>query len=660
MSTSRTDTPPSATDNWRTISSSASTEDLALLLSGNSKWSEAQLEESLQLYENFMACKDSYVAPLIKDALTHLDHAYRLYGPKSVICSYNGGKDAVVILHLVRAAVAHYYKTKREDSPELSLDRPRVIYFDHKDEFPEILALLRETVRDCDLDMIAFEEGISFGQGLQIIVDNNFVSGTKGPVSPMAFVLGTRSTDPNAAGQGHFAPSSHYMPPFMRVNPVLEWQYGHVWHFLRIFKLPYCELYDAGYTSLGTTKDTKPCPALAVAGSSKSDSVPRFWPAYMLQDWDLERAGRVKKEKKKPSVKASTKPLDCSHSQKSDEMSTITDLGAAERIAGVPPRDPMPMPTVDVSQMSDVSIGDSQGESFGSDRIQRSVGLLVIGDEILKGITLDENIQVAAKALRAQNVPLSRVSVVSDCQEAIVAEIKRLERDVDVVITSGGVGPTHDDVTIKSVAVALDKDMVFHEAMAQLLREKMNKDVENNSGKLTQAQIKMATLPSNAKLRYLSADSDDWPTLQCHNIFILPGVPQFFAKKMESLAVYLSSQLERSMTYKVVLSVDEPSIVPLLNRVVENHPDVCFGSYPFVGQPDFKTVVTLEGRLIQGDARRNSYLVLPKGPLSEQIMTKEDMDCNVKLALDDLINELESHDKGSVLRVDNDDGMLFS
>ena len=152
-----------------------------------------------------------------------------------------------------------------------------------------------------------------------------------------------------------------------------------------------------------------------------------------------------------------------------------------------------------------------------------------------------------------------------------------MERDVDVVITSG-VGPTHDDVTIKSVAVALDRECCFHEAMAQLLREKM----DNSTGKLTQAQIKMATLPSNAKLRYLSADSNDWPTLQCHNIFILPGVPQFFAKKMESLAVYLSSQLERSATFKVVLSADEPSIVPLLNKVVQNHPDVCFGSYPFV------------------------------------------------------------------------------
>jgi ribosomal protein L1 len=76
-----------------------------------------------------------------------------------------------------------------------------------------------------------------------------------------------------------------------------------------------------------------------------------------------------------------------------------------------------------------------------------------------------------------------------------------------------------------------------------------------------------------------------------------------------------------------------------------------------VGQPDFKTVVTLEGRLVEGDTRRNSSLSLDKGTL---IMTKEAMDRNVKVALDDLINELERREKGSILRVDNNDGVLFS
>jgi FAD synthetase len=641
----------SAVENWRTVAKDTSRDEVIDILSVHADWSRDQLQESLDLYSRLVDCKDSYVAPLIQAALVHLDQAYRLYGPRSVMCSYNGGKDAVVILHLVRAALANYYETNKQKPPE----RPRVIYFDHKDEFPEILALLRDTVREYDLDMIAFKEGISFGEGLQILVDNNIVPGTHDQVFPCSFVLGTRRTDPNAGNQGHFAPSSSYMPPFMRVNPVLDWTYGHIWHFLRLFKLPYCVLYDQGYTSLGTTKDTRPCPALAVAGSSDTD-IPRFWPAYMLQDWDLERAGRIKNEVapsklSKPSEKTEFLRSDSQKSLRT-HLSTITDLGAAEKTQGS-----APISTVTIARMSDEGTTDSRGESFASDGMQRSVGLLIIGDEILKGITADVNTQAAAMALRAQNVPLTMVSVVSDCQESIVAEILRLRRDVDVIITSGGVGPTHDDVTVKSVADALDKEMVFHEGMAKLLKEKMNPGDDPDSVRLTQAQIKMSTLPSNAKLRYLSTDKDDWPTLQCHNIFILPGVPQFFAKKIESLAVYLSSQLERSCTYKVVLSVDENAIVPVLNAVVERHPDVCFGSYPFVGQPDFKTVVTLEARLVEGDFRRNSSLSLAKGT---ERLTKEKMDRNVKVALDDLINELEHREKGSILRVDNNVGMLFS
>ena len=640
----------STTANWRTIAKDTTSDEIGELLSVHAGWSQAQFQEGLDLYKIFMECKDSYVAPLIQDALAHLDHAYRLFGPQSVVCSYNGGKDAVVILHLTRAAAAHYYDTNKEKRPE----RPRVIYFDHKEEFSEILELLHDTVNDYDLDMIAFDEAISFGEGLQILVDNNVVPGTRDHRLPCSFVLGTRSTDPNAGNQGHFAPSSSYMPPFMRVNPVLDWTYGHIWHFLRLFKLPYCVLYDQGYTSLGTTKDTLPCPALEVAGSSDAGAS-RFWPAYMLQDWNLERAGRIKKNKILASATRQEKPsLSPSDSQKSlpTHISTITDLGRADNNAAS-----VPVATVTIPRMSDEGTAESQCESFVSDGMQRSVGLLIIGDEILKGLTADVNTQAAATALRAQSVSLTTVSVVADCQESIVAEIMRLRRDVDVIITSGGVGPTHDDVTIKSVAYAFDKEMVFNEGMAKLLREKMNSGDDADSVKLTQAQVKMATLPSNAKLRYISPDKDDWPTLQCNNVFILPGVPQFFAKKIESLAVYLSSQLERSASYKVVLSVDENSIVPVLNAVVDRHPDVSFGSYPFVGQPDFKTVVTLEGRLIEGDLRRNSSLSLEKGAL---IMTKETMDRNVKVALDDLINELERREKGSILRVDNNDGVLFS
>jgi len=310
-------------------------------------------------------------------------------------------------------------------------------------------------------------------------VDNNIPHEMDEMNFPMSFVLGTRTTDPNAGKQGAFAPSSHYMPPFMRVNPILEWTYGHVWHFLRLFQLRYCCLYDQGYTSLGTTKDTLPCPALAVVGGNRT--IPKYWPAYMLRDWDQERAGRISKEKKNDESSEST--LQQSQLLRANSSMVPSSHGSDK----------------DATFESLKPLEDTSCVSYSSNSTtQRTVGLLIIGDEILKGFTADTNTQAAAVALRNQNVLLERVVIVSDNQDEIAEEIRRLQSEVDVIITSGGVGPTHDDVTIKSVAVALECDMVLHEEMARLLRDKMN---SGENVDLTEAQTKMATLPSTSKLR---------------------------------------------------------------------------------------------------------------------------------------------------------------
>jgi FAD synthetase len=644
--------------NWRSIPKES--ENYKSYLVHRSDWSDAQYKESLQLYSDLMACTDGYVQTGIRSALNTLDHAYRLYGPRSVVCSYNGGKDAVVILHLLRAAHAKHYSTTG-GTPL----RPRAVYFNNPDEFSEVASFLHESVNMFDLDMIAFEDGVKFAAGLEILVQNNVLPassidrGGNGysdcAVFPMAFVLGTRQSDPNAAGQDHFSPSSHWMPPFMRVNPILDWNYGHVWHFLRLFKLPYCSLYDQGYTSLGTVKDTLPCPALAVNrdGTGEDDretmsSVPKFWPAYMLRDWDQERAGRVQKDTTKKASSSDPQPRDDSGLSAS-ELTVVSNLRRERKLWNE-------SIVLSVETTDDNQTINSLGTDKCSKGETKSVGMLVVGDEILKGMTMDSNTNVAAKALRQECIQLARVVVVSDDIDEIATEIRRLTNDVDVIITSGGVGPTHDDVTLRGVAEALDQDLVYHDEMATLLREKM----KTGDAELTAAQTKMATLPSNAKLRYLSGIADDWPILQCRNIFVLPGVPEFFAKKIKHVASYLSSQLERSAAYKIVLSVDEPSIVDILNDAVRNHPKVSFGSYPFVSHPEYKTVVTLEGSLVDpgaaGDSASHSSTMGPRNSTlldrSTTILSKEDRDRNVRLALDELITALP---KDSILRVENDD-----
>lgn len=236
------------------------------------------------------------------------------------------------------------------------------------------------------------------------------------------------------------------------------------------------------------------------------------------------------------------------------------------------------------------------------------------------------------------------------------------------VLFDSGVGPTHDDVTIKSVAKALHSEMSLNNQMAELLQSKMNNDNDADdsaddsaANQLTEAQVKMATLPECAKLRYLSDDKNAWPVLQCKNVFVLPGVPQFFESKIELVASYLSTELERSAAFKVVLSIDESSIVPILNNVVSSHPNVSFGSYPFMNHPDFKTVVTLEGRRVEGGSMTNSRRYLNIDFDEFELGTKEfeqnEIDLNVKLALSDLVNGMPD---GSVLRVDNNNDLTFN
>lgn len=634
-------------------------------------WDQSAYEEALALYDAFDSCTDSYVATLIQDSLRVLHHAYRLYGPECVICSYNGGKDACVIVHLLRAAHANFLrdqKKKHKQNQTTKLIKPRMIYFEHADEFPEVETLLHDTCKQFDLNMVSFEKGIGYVDGLELLVETNHNS------HPMAIVLGTRTGDPNAGSQGVWAPSSHFLPPFMRVNPVISWTYGHVWHFLRLYGLPYCSLYDKGYTSLGTTKDTLPCPALAKSANIGLDKCEKgspstltnnlkgagckpdcdgkggrhckYWPAYLLRDYDMERAGRI-------SMKQPKKKLQHTLSE-SSSTATLSQ------------KDPG-------SRRNSLNEGEVESDSESSSPAQKTVGLVVVGDEILKGQTADINTLAAAVALRENNVPLARVSIVSDDLDEIADEICRMQGLCDAVITSGGVGPTHDDVTIKAIAMALGDDLVLHQEMAELLIQKMGDKADDEH-----ARMKMSTLPSTSRLRYLTDDPKEWPILQCgHNVFILPGVPQFFEAKVKALATHLlSSDLERSVFYRVVLSCEEAAIVECLNEVVLRHPSVSFGSYPFVNHPATKTVLTLEGRLIEGGYSHNSGRFLkqtppipssPSGknselthrqslPPTQMLNTKKEMDLNVELALSDLLSCLPD---GSVLRVEENIDSLY-
>lgn len=386
----------------------------------------------------------------------------------------------------------------------------------------------------------------------------------------VAFVLGTRKGDPNCGEQETFAPSSTWMPvPFMRVNPILNWEYGHVWHFLRTFNLPYCSLYDQGYTSLGKMSQTLPNPALrrkTLSTHQTHDTEGEsFWPAYMLTDWSLERAGRLKKE------------------------------------------------ILNAAQECDV---DTSPSTPTNSSLNQKAALIIIGDEILNGFTTEGNLQVATKALASVGIPLKMVSIVSDDVDAISSEVLRMSQRYDIVITSGGIGPTHDDVTLKAIAKALGQDIKVNEQMLQHL-EDIQYHTDNSqtvSVELSETTKRLALLPELSQLRFPPPPDDyyvsnvkgsdnverevrnkTWPILQCDNIFVLPGVPQFFSSKVKLIAKHFLMKQSVKETRKIVLDVDERHVVHVLDQFVAKNQEVKVGSYPFVDHPEFKTILTIEG-----------------------------------------------------------------
>ena len=195
--------------------------------------------------------------------------------------SFNGGKDSTVVLHLLRAAAADMDYCSTSGGTEKGSKMPFLtFFFPHPDDFKEITAFVEDCGREYKLDVHAFpsDGSVGFKQGLQHLVQDRGVR---------AMVIGTRAGDPNAKGQDPFCPSSEGWPAFMRVNPILDWTYAEVWSFLRLAKCKYCSLYDEGYTSLGSTKDTKKNEALL---DGKTGT---YRPAHALLDQEAERAGRA-------------------------------------------------------------------------------------------------------------------------------------------------------------------------------------------------------------------------------------------------------------------------------------------------------------------------------------------------------------------------------
>jgi len=233
-----------------------------------------------------------------------------------------------------------------------------------------------------------------------------------------------------------------------------------------------------------------------------------------------------------------------------------------------------------------------------------SAGIVVIGNEILSGKVVDTNSPFLAGELRPLGVTLRRISTIPDELPLIAREVREHHETYNLVFTSGGVGPTHDDVTIEGIAMALGRKVIVHPDIADKLKTFYG-------DKINAARLKMAEVPEGAEL--LTDMSLNFPTIKVENIYILPGIPEIFRSKFETLKPRFSAD---PYCLKVVYTrVGEGTIAEYLNDTMRTFPELLLGSYPKINHPEYMVKVTLESKDAGYVGRAFAHLltVLPEG-----------------------------------------------
>jgi molybdenum cofactor synthesis domain-containing protein len=218
-------------------------------------------------------------------------------------------------------------------------------------------------------------------------------------------------------------------------------------------------------------------------------------------------------------------------------------------------------------------------------RTTRTAGIIIIGNEILSGKVRDSNSFYLASELRDLGVSVMRISVIPDEIETIGREASLFSKSYDYVFTSGGVGPTHDDITMAGIAQGFAVGLVSHPLLEGKFRNRYGECIND-------AVMKMTEVPDGANLVDLGDKS--FPLVSFRNIFIFPGIPEYLKKKFSSI----KERFRCSSFYlkRLFLNSDESDIAAILNAVVAGNKEVSFGSYPVVENPEYKIMITIESK----------------------------------------------------------------
>jgi molybdenum cofactor synthesis domain-containing protein len=217
-----------------------------------------------------------------------------------------------------------------------------------------------------------------------------------------------------------------------------------------------------------------------------------------------------------------------------------------------------------------------------------TAAILLVGNEILSGKVEEQNARYLVRELRALGVSVLRIEVVPDDLGEIAATVKALSARFDLVFSSGGIGPTHDDVTLPAIAAAFDREIMRHPELERLLRGAFGEGVHPRD-------LRMADIPTGARLEYgPHRTSTTWPVVVIRNVWILPGVPSIFRRKFEAVReLFRTSPIYSRAVFST--SAEGP-IADALDAVVAAWPAVEIGSYPHVDAVEYKVKITLDGR----------------------------------------------------------------
>lgn len=214
-----------------------------------------------------------------------------------------------------------------------------------------------------------------------------------------------------------------------------------------------------------------------------------------------------------------------------------------------------------------------------------TAALLIIGNEILSGRTIDQNLNYLAKELSEMGIILSEVRVVRDDESQIINSVNELRANYDYIFTSGGIGATHDDITIASVAKALNLKLVQDSKIAAILKS-------HYKDKLNDKILKMCMIPEGASL--IDNEITAVPGFTVNNIFVLAGIPRIFQSMFTASKKFLKTG-EKIHAKTITSYATESSIAHYLEKLQNNYSEIEIGSYPFRHENKPATSIVFRG-----------------------------------------------------------------